>query len=285
MFYRQQITRIPLPPCARSFIRSLVRSVAIFDILSHLMPSRTYCILFGGLAHALSAAIQGPTCMYMRAPTSAGKSASTHVCREMGERDEHKSRSSPYAAYGSDASRGTAIDGCLLQLTCERRAARTLRASRWRAIVECTRPVHTNPPFPPPDRLSPISVREGGNDIIPWWMLHPSGIAEYLARHGHVGETPSSSPEQLNAPRRTCESTSSVASHSSLPRWYYVVRRPYEKASTRERSAVDNMAYRWRFDESSRVDALWIRSECVKSILRESWLRTFCFITRNINYF
>jgi len=60
-------------------------------------------------------------------------------------RDEHKSRGASYAAYGSDASRGTTIDGCLLQLTCKRRAARTLRASRWRAVVECTRPTHRSP--------------------------------------------------------------------------------------------------------------------------------------------
>lgn len=108
------------------------------------MPSRAFRILFGKLPHALSAAIQAPTRrIYTRTPTPAGKSASTHVRRD--GRDEHKSRSAPYA-YGSDASRGTAIDGCLLQLTCERRAARTLRASRWRVHATDARiPSHLSP--------------------------------------------------------------------------------------------------------------------------------------------
>lgn len=222
----------------------------------------------------------------MRAPTVGRGKVRLRTYAAMGERDEHKSRSSPYAAHRSDASRGTAIDGCLLQLTCERRAARTLRASRWRAVVECTRPVHGFQPRPP---LSPPSpIREGGNDIIPWWMLHPSGIAEYLARHDHVDETPSSSP------RHDPAATQCAPAYMRLdvvcrvafipPSRYYADRRPYEKASTREWSVVDNMAYRRRFDESSRVDARWIYSEGVKSIFEKPWLRTFFSINRNINY-
>lgn len=222
------------------------------------MPSRAFCILFDALPHALSAAIHKrihQSRVYIHAyANTAGKSASTHVCRD--GRDEHKSRS---ARTGAMHHRGTAIDGCLLQLTCERRVARTLRASRWRAVVECTRPVHGSPPTTSHharrrERYYPVmdapSVRH----------------REYLARHDHVDETPSSTPDdlattQLNAPQRTYGSTSSVASHSPLEERRDYVDRSLRKSAW-EWSVTDWCGLRLtRLGELGRVDALWIYSE------------------------
>jgi len=133
------------------------------------MPSRAFCILFDKLPHAPSAGIYSEIDVHTHTPTSAGKSAFTHVCRD--ERDEHKSRS---ARTGAMHHGVRAIDGCLLQLTCERRAARSharyVHLDGERSLSARARCTNSRPSLA-------ISVREGGNDINPWWMLHPSGIA------------------------------------------------------------------------------------------------------------
>lgn len=137
----------------------------------------------------------------------------------------------PYAAHRSDASRGTAIDGCLLQLTCERRAARTLlRASRWAS----GRRVHATGARTP-DHLSPYLRARRRERYYPVMDAPSVRHREYLARHDHVDETPSSTPDdlaatRLNAPRRACGSTSSVAPHSSLEKRRDYVDRPPRKS-------------------------------------------------------
>lgn len=111
----------------------------------------------------------------------------------------------------------TAIDGCLLQLTCERRAARTLRASRWRAVVECTRPVHgsTDPPLPPsPCAKEGTILSRDGCSIRQ--VSRISRATRPRRRDAIVDPRRPRRATQLNASQRACGSTSSVASHSSL---------------------------------------------------------------------
>lgn len=232
----------------RSFVRSLGSDLRYF-----LPPDALTCTLHS-LRQTPSRSIgsYSGTDVYVHACANVGREKCVYARMPRWERDEHKSRSSPpYAAHRSDASRGTAIDGCLLQLTCERRAACTLRASRWRARSSSARAtgarIHSRPPLSP-SRLTDAQRRERYYPVMDAPSVRHRGISR--ARHDHL-ETPSSSPPthpaaaRLNAPRRTCGSTSSVASHSSLPRGdYYVDRRPHEKASTREPSVVDNMAHR-----------------------------------------
>lgn len=145
------------------------------------MPSRAHCILFGKLPHARSAAIQGPTCMCMRAPTSAGKSASTHVCRD-GREMSTNHEAHPPTRTGA-MHHGARL---LMAVSCNWRAsvgphARYVHLDGERGRRVHAWPVHGSIPGRP--SRHPVSpMRKGGNDIIPWWMLHPSGIAEYLAR-------------------------------------------------------------------------------------------------------
>lgn len=134
------------------------------------MPSRAFRILFGKLPHALSAAIQGSTRrIYTRAYANTGRQKCVYACMPRWERRAQITKRALRVWERCITGHWcTAIDGCLLQLTCERRAARTLRASRWWVHATGARI---------PNHLSPSPMREGENDIIPWWMLHPSGVA------------------------------------------------------------------------------------------------------------
>lgn len=195
------------------------------------------CILFDKLPHAPSAAIQRST--YTRTRRHRPGKVRLRTYAVMGETStNHEAR--PTRRTGAMHHGVRAIDGCLLQLTCERRAARS-HARYVHLDGERSLSARDRCDARIPDHLSPSLCAKEGT------ILSRDGCSIRQASRISRATQPRQRDAIVDLPRRShsdamrssdvCGSTSSVASHSSLEE-----RRDYRRSTSSEKRVLDNEA-------------------------------------------
>jgi len=214
------------------------------------------------------------TDVYTRTPTRPGK-VRLRTYAAMGE------TSTNHEAHRSDASRGT----LLMAVSCNWRASVGLHACYVHLDGERSSSARDRCTDPRP----PLTTREGGNDIIPWWMLHPSGIA-------NISRDTTTSTRRHVDPRRPRNDTTQCAPAyirvdvvcrvAFTPRGTTGLRRsiPFEKASTWEWSVADWCGL-WLTWLGELV--MWMFFKFIASKINydffKSWYWKFFFINWNIS--